>query len=669
MLRKGKSRSLTMITAATVMLAAGSPAQADEITWNATHTFSIVDVQGDFEGTTVAQDVSILCGYPDLNSPACPTDDDQPQVFTDKEGITLYPVDSAFGYYVEDYVGAAEKVRGDGFWTEGFAGNVYANGELVGLRVSNAPTDEFKVRFPEGTWCRGLGGNTVKCSTEHYSVLEHVLTCHEQVPYFYAEDPLAGIQRPLRDPATGEILLGEDGEPLTCADAQLDNMLFVKSGGVISDVLLADVWPLPANESTVLDDIAVSGDYAVTFKDDGKALYRWGTIVKRPNDMRMYAKLDLPDEWKANPEVAYPVLSAKLIVHHLITNNPNDQLRPEDMENESATGRTPVYNVLGDYRQSTSDCYEGDGDFIPSGTLYRNGVDFRDGINDPLPISADLVDDLGDYSGMTNAWYTTIQRDPFEPTDPDDPGATGPRWRLKANKFGQDIPGLEIPTIECSPVPFTHDALKYPVGEFTEVVINLLDWDGPDGPLNTSQGWINATANIQNILADGAVIDENGNGVTINGLPMSTDFDLAVYIKGDQKPTTIFDAELVIVYEGEGGGGVEPPVDNLDLGIASLRVPSKVKLLQNKKLRIEVSNFATVPAGGTLTLQGFQGGIALDGATFSAAVPTLLAGETRAYTFVWQASPTGQVDWIATVTAAGDNNDLNDTAAATTIVK
>jgi hypothetical protein len=339
------------------------------------------------------------------------------------------------------------------------------------------------------------------------------------------------------------------------------------------------------------------------------------------------------------------------------------------MENESATGRTPVYNVLGDYRQSTSDCYEGDGDFIPSGTLYRNGVDFRDGINDPLPISADLVDDLGDYSGMTNAWYTTIQRDPFEPTDPDDPSATGPRWRLKANKFGQDIPGLEIPIIECSPVPFTHDALKYPVGEFTEVVINLLDWDGPDGPLNTSQGWINATANIQNILADGAVIDENGNGVTINGLPMSTDFDLAVYIKGDQKPTTIFDAELVIVYEGEGGGGVEPPVDNLDLGIASLRVPSKVKLLQNKKLRVEVSNFATVPAGGTLSLQGFQGGIALAGANFSAAVPTLLAGETRAYTFVWQASPTGLVDWIATVTTAGDFNDLNDTAQATTLVK
>jgi len=27
---------------------------------------------------------------------------------------------------------------------------------------------------------------------------------------------------------------------------------------------------------------------------------------------------------------------------------------------------------------------------------------------------------------------------------------SGPRWRLRANKFGQDIPGLEIPRLECS---------------------------------------------------------------------------------------------------------------------------------------------------------------------------------------------------------------------------
>ncbi len=39
--------------------------------------------------------------------------------------------------------------------------------------------------------------------------------------------------------------------------------------------------------------------------------------------------------------------------------------------------------------------------------------------------------------------------------------------------------------------------------------------------------------------------------VTSNGLPMTDDFDLAVYIKGDRKPTAVFDARLEIDYEGE----------------------------------------------------------------------------------------------------------------------
>ncbi len=66
----------------------------------------------------------------------------------------------------------------------------------------------------------------------------------------------------------------------------------------------------------------------------------------------------------------------------------------------------------------------------------------------PYPFSADLVE------GYTNGWYTTTDRDPFANVNSSDtPGAVtvgdlsagGPRWRLKPNKFGQDIPGLEIP--------------------------------------------------------------------------------------------------------------------------------------------------------------------------------------------------------------------------------
>ena len=127
----------------------------------------------------------------------------------------------------------------------------------------------------------------------------------------------------------------------------------------------------------------------------------------------------------------------------------------------------------------------------------------------PQPLSADLT------GGFTNAFYTTINRDPFEWSyrdrnspadlfdfigcagpidDPDYAGTcqddfdqpytdvanldlvSGPRWRLKANKFGQDLPGLEIPAAECSPPPFERDNIKYNVGDPVTTVINLLDW-------------------------------------------------------------------------------------------------------------------------------------------------------------------------------------------------
>jgi hypothetical protein len=641
---------------AVLLIAAGLPANAETVTWSAEHTFSINDVQGGFDGVRYAEDPTIICGL--VGSPPCAG----AEPFTDKTGVTLYPVDSEFGFYVEDYVGAAQKER-DSLYQEGFAGNIYANGELVGLRVSNAPTAEFKVNFPEGTWCQGIGANTVKCSTEHYTVMEHVLTCHEQVPYYFAEDPLTGEQRILRDPATCEELIDANtGQPLTCATAKLDNLLYVKAGGVVTEQTLAEYLdafgPLPANESTVLDDIAVGDDYSVTFKDDGKVLYRWGTIVKRPNDMRMYAKLPLPDEWKANPETAFTVYSAKLIVTHLITNNPNDQLRPEDMENEGATGRLPEYNELGVYRQSTKDCYEGDGDFIESGTLFKNGNFAVDSTSvDPLPLSEDLTE------ALTNGWYTTTDRDPFEP---DIETGIGPRWRLKANKFGQDIPGLEIPLVECSPVPFTSANIKYNVGDVSVTEINLLDFEDDASPLKTSLGWIDAGQNPINLPSDDP--DLAAAGISINGLPLTEDFDLAVYIKGDQKPTTIYDAVLEIVYEGTGGN--PPPVANVDLGISELRIPSKIKLLQNRKLRVEVTNYGLDLAGGTLTLQGYQGETPVAGASFGpVSVGPLGPGEVADFTFVWQASPAGTITWEATVTAPDDVNTINNTAAATTVVR
>ena len=122
------------------------------------HVFSIQDVQGGFDGSTFGpsgeiQDTSIICGL----GVTCP---EGLATVPHDSGATLYPVDSEFGYYVVDFLGAVGKVR-DYDYLEGFVGN-HPEG---GILVSNAATDTYKVKPPLGTWCRGLGGNTEKCET------------------------------------------------------------------------------------------------------------------------------------------------------------------------------------------------------------------------------------------------------------------------------------------------------------------------------------------------------------------------------------------------------------------------------------------------------------------------------------------------------------------------
>ncbi|MGD8932458.1 MAG: hypothetical protein PVI52_07800, partial [Chromatiales bacterium] len=476
--------------------------------FESTHTFKIDDIVGGFDGRTYGiegnyQDIKILCGL-DADGDgtveadeACP--DDGPQPFVDKAGNMLYPIDSEFGFYVVDFASAFQKLE-DEVYTEGFAGNIISDGQVVGVAVSNAATDTFRVPPPLGTWCAGIGNTSVKCSTEHYVVMEHVKSCHETVPYVYDDptraDPLTGDQAVLTNPLTGE--------PLTdCEDTKLDNGLYI-IGGVFDETTGTEIFPegtliesdqilydgvdgyLLPNESTVIENIASSNDFSVTAKDDGKPLYRWGDQVKRPNDIRLYARMMLPEAWyeadamAANGGLGLRVYYADLYVDHLVTNNPNDQVRPEDMENEGATGRKPGYTDAGFALLSDTDCYEGDSDFIPSGTTWlQNELYPYDGLDptagDPYAWSEDL------QLGLSNGWYTTVDREPFEwsydsngdgaadvgsPTPDDTLGTllSGPRWRLTAQKFGQDVPGLEIPIEECSEPPYQKDNIKYEVG-------------------------------------------------------------------------------------------------------------------------------------------------------------------------------------------------------------
>ena len=779
--RKSASTIITL-TIGAVMGVAVPGAKAAEFVSDPPHLFSINDIQGAFNGSTFGDggavtDSTIICDVPD--GVACPPTAEVGPII-DKQGVTLYPIDSEFGFYIVDFLGAAQKYRDDNY-VEGWAGNFTDLGDPLnprdGLKVSNQATDTYKVKPPFGTWCRGLGGNSVKCETEHYSVMEHTLSCHEVIPYLFA-DPVTGAQEvqsfddliPPDYPNVPPYELPAQSS-FDCALAGLDDAQFVVSGGVVTDTLLISNQSPPEGQmfpndlTTVLDNYSVSKDYTITLKADGKPDYHWGTLIKRPNDIRMYAKFDVPDAWTddAAPAQGYAITKALLYVDHWITNNPNDQLRPEDIENEAATGRKPSYRIdpadpaspdpSATVWKSTVPCYEGDADiidteeggqdptFIGVGTFLKNtpwaytdlqSADPCDAVTgdncfNPQPLSSDLT------VGFTNAFYTSINRDPFEwsyrPADSaadtfnfigcagpvEDPAfagtceddfdnlytdvanltlVSGPRWRLKANKFGQDLPGLEIPLAECSPPPFERDNIKYEVGEPTTTVINLLDWADEnangvqdDSPLANSLGWVDLTVvpvdpndpsagctllhnqaiEIVNVDAGTCDVIAGQPPITNNGMPITNGFDLAVYVKGDRKSTALYDAKLVIEYAGE-----DPPPDAVfDMELTSLVVPARVGFNTTNAITVTVTNLGPDAASGTVTVVGVDQRADTDDYLLSADFSNLLYGASTDIVLSWttgEGPPAGQpqnVNWTATVVdQPPDTNPANDEATA-----
>jgi hypothetical protein len=643
-MNKHRTFKRAAISVAVAAMIAGGNLQAATQTYTSGHTFTWFDLIGDFEGTTFAYkpgattgtgnggDPSILCGI--TWAPNVPPCDPDHRPIPGVESYQLYPIDSEFGFEVYPYAKAIPKDRGDGVWGEGYIGAIFAPGTntIIGVEISDAETDTFVVPAGMGTWCAGIGGTSVKCSTEHYTVMEHVLTCHETVPYLYA-DPLTGTQMTIEDPENpGSIVVD-------CANTKLDNnLLIMNSDSDLGDAATIDgklvgeaaydpdgnlipvvnwtgdaswadpdnvlTW-LEANESTVLDDIAVGRSYTVTSKDDGKPLYRFGNLIKRPNDVRLYGRFSLPpawfsgSAWSQNGGNGYRITKAHLIVNHKITNNPNDQIRYEDMENEGAAGRKPGYDIVSTYGAgswiSDTNCYQGNGLEIPVGTVLKNpNFAVPDTTfpltweNDPYAWSSDLRE------GLTNAWYTTVDREPFEWSyDTDGDGAadasyraplaeplpmgttllSGPRPRLTPNKFGQDLPGIEVPKVNCAPPPYQKDMIKYEVGELASesdpagvgpTYINLLDWNPDDprsvvdpvtmenvSPLTFSNGWV-----TDGWYNDGTVVNYSVpivnpaiKSVTVNGSPVTRGFDLTVYIKGDRKPVALYNARLEIEWD------------------------------------------------------------------------------------------------------------------------
>ena len=308
--------------------------------YRVSHVFSTADIAGGYDGVTQGSDGGII----DFGA--------TPNVT--KDGVALYPIDSTFGFLVTDFVGAEDKVR-DGIYAEGFAGDLVSDtGEQLGLLVSDARTDTLQTPNLLGTWLVGMGGSAVKASTEHYTVMQKILS--DQA---FPEDPdaflpldddlwiidheLAADGMPVLDTEgnmVGDVMHGFFVKELVQAldeavvrdgllldfdrDGVFDDyaaaMTDIEIDGVTRNVAAVDLGAdgtidyydtglngfgtfgladiLEPNESSVLQDLAVGDDYSVSLKDDGKLLYRWGNLMKRPNDVRVNVTMDLPDEWE-----------------------------------------------------------------------------------------------------------------------------------------------------------------------------------------------------------------------------------------------------------------------------------------------------------------------------------------------------------------------------------
>jgi hypothetical protein len=618
------------------------------------HTFTLDDVIGNSLGET------------DADNPNVVKDGDVGENLTgenltakDGSGV-LYPINSTFGFDVQDFVGATVK-EFDTVAEEGWVGTLVDGG----LQFSNAETAVLKSGNLIGTWAAGLGGNEVKASTEHFTVMESVLTCFQTVPYDYwasAEDHAAGL------PSVPS---------LQDMDACLANALPNPAAGGIPGAIEILV-PNEDSVIPVLPDIYLGTNYSITKKDDGKLLFRWGQAVKRPTDIRFGAHIPLPDEWAQAEGRGFKVTKAELVVNHAVTNNPNDQIRPEDWENEAATGMLPGYTTAGDGRWlSTRDCFEGDGNFIPAGTVLR----------DPAKAVLDApTEDLAD--GFSNAWYTTIDRDPFawayraadgtmvgSPVPDDTLGelVSGPRWRLLSNKFGQDIPSLEIPATACDAPPYEKGTVKYAVGDTVTTTINLLDWgteeeddrwadDPASSPFAYSAGWTTSWSGTDTV--DGQIINlgdetypgdemrcdttnSEGDCVTDLGTVLTDNFDVSFYVKGDTKLLKVYDVQLRLEYETD-----QLPEPTLDYGDApaSYGTDALSRTVGDTYLGASVDAELEALVSDDAMGDDNDGTDDEDGATF----PDLVAGETANMTVTATA---GTLDVLADWNADGDFDD------------
>lgn len=503
-------------------------------------------------------------------------------ILNEKDGEYYYGIDSDFGYDVADFdwiMPLTPRDR-DGIYTEGMVHDVLdpVTGEVMGVKAVTEITKRWKAGPLKGEWLAGLGGLSVKGATEHYRVMDNVLNA-DWMP--------ALVQAELLD---------------------------------------------PDDPSSEIINVA---DFGTRMKDDGKILFMWGNLNKKPTNLELFTTIAVPDAWKV-PGANYNVLSAKLIVEHRITTSPNDQIRPEDFENEKATGILPSYNVLPDGSWvSAVDALAGDGTLIPAGTVLKSpALIVAPGEEGYYP-SSDLV------YGLTNAWFTSLDRDPF--------GGQNPRYRLTSSKYGQDNPGVEIP--------------QYEAGQRYTTTIDLLSIQDDDGNsvLAHSANWYD----YLDINEDkGDLIDDD---FTIDGCPLSPDFDLMLFIKGEYSGTEVYNAQLVIEYEDPDYN--EPPADQVDDAIYVFNTPSRLKPNAVGTFVVQIWNEMDTVSTGMLELvvTDVNTGAVID--TYTTQYTTTLAGVPIGYSYDFQA-PANKTTLSVTATLIPDGTEVDpsDNSATNTIV-
>ena len=353
----------------------------------------------------------------------------------------------------------------------------------------------------------------------------------------------------------------------------------------------------PNDKTDVNNNLALSTDYSVQLKDDGKALYGWGTIHKRPNDVRLYASLPLPDGMEGPgattsslPKPSWSSATTSPTTRTTRYARRTSRTRPP-RDASLPTGSRARSGCLTRCGSPPRSCYEGDSDLIDTeignvdptffgvGTIFKNTMPFASApTRRPTDDRISLPAVLGPAGGITNAWYTTVDRGPFEwsyDTDGDPTTCrtlsaagwrirasvgdlvSGPRWRLRPNKYGQDLPGLEVAIepstgggtdgADCYAPPFESALIKYPVGEPTITEINLLDWESATtSPLQFSSGWVDVT---QNGVLKLAGTNNWSCPTRPTACPCRMTSTSPIYIKGDRKPTAVYDAYLEIDYD------------------------------------------------------------------------------------------------------------------------